>query len=157
MLKTIHLIKKKPELTFEEFKRYWLEEHAKIVKKLPGLKRYVINIVTECLSEYRPYDGVAELDFEDEESFKKAMESPVGQATKEDLLNFAEYADVLFVEEKVIKKPRAKPVKPKKKPKPKKKKVKARKAVKRKPRKKAKKKVAKKKAKARKRKTRRKR
>lgn len=120
MLKTIHLVKKKPELTFEDFRKYWLEEHVKIAKKLPGLKRYVINIVTKCLSEYRPYDGIAELDFEDEESFKKAMESPVGQAVREDLLNFAENADILLVEEKVVKKPRAKPAKPKKKAKRKK-------------------------------------
>ena len=157
MLKTIHLIKKKPELTFEDFRKYLFEEHAKIAKKLPGLKRYVINVVTECLSEYRPYDGVAELDFEDEERFKKAMESPVGQATKEDFLNFAENVDILLVEEKVVKKPRAKPAKPKKKPK--KKKVKARKKVRKAVKKKAvRKKAKRKKAKPRKRrKTRRKR
>lgn len=140
MLKTIHLVKKLPELSFEEFKRYWLEEHTKLSKKIPGVKRYVINIVTGGPGEERPYDSVAEMDFEDEEAYRKAFETPEAQVAVEDAKNFAERIDVLFVEEHVIKKPRAKPAKPKKK-------KKARKA---KAKKKARKKAARKKAKAKK-------
>ncbi|RLG04445.1 MAG: hypothetical protein DRN61_03050 [Thaumarchaeota archaeon] len=130
MLKTIHLVKKLPDLSFEEFKRYWLEEHIKYSKKIPGVKRYVINIVTGGPGE-KPYDGVAELDFESEEAFWKAYETPDAKEAVEDAKKFTERIDVLFVEEHVVKKPRAKP---------KKKKVK-RKA--RKPRKKAKKRARK--------------
>jgi len=139
MLKTIHLVKKKPELSFEEFKHYWLEEHVKLCKKLPGLKRYVVNMVIGSYTESRPYDGVAELDFEDEESFEKALGSPEGQVAVEHIKNFAEYVDILYAQERVVKKPRAKLTRPKKK------KPKIRKKAKKKVRKPAKKRVKRKK------------
>lgn len=80
--------------------------------------------------EERPCDGIAELEFDDEESFLKAMESPEGKAAAEDLMNIAEKVDVVFLEEKVLKKPRAKPAKKKVSRKPKK--VKRKKTAKRK-------------------------
>lgn len=106
MLKTIHLVKKLPGLSFEEFKRYWLEEHTKYSRRIPGVKRYVINIVTGGPGE-RPYDGVAELDFESEEAYWKAFETPEAKEAVEDAKKFAERIDVLFVEEHVIKRARA--------------------------------------------------
>ncbi|MCD6126415.1 MAG: EthD family reductase [Thaumarchaeota archaeon] len=132
MLKAICLIRKKPELSFQDFREYLLKTHApNYGKKLPGLKRYVVNIVTGgYMLEERPCDGIAELEFADEESFLKAMESPEGRAAAEDLMNVAEKVDVVFLEEKVVKKPRPKPAK--KKVAKKAKKVKRKKAAKRK-------------------------
>ena len=132
MLKAICLIRKKPELSFQDFREYLLKNHApNYGKKLPGLKRYVVNIVTGgYMLEERPCDGIAELEFADEESFLKAMESPEGRAAAEDLMNVAEKVDVVFLEEKVVKKPRPKPAK--KKVAKKAKKVKRKKAAKRK-------------------------
>jgi len=154
MLKAICLIRKKPELSFQDFREYLLKTHApNYGKKLPGLKRYVVNIVTGgYMLEERPCDGIAELEFADEESFLKAMESPEGRAAAEDLMNVAEKVDVIFLEEKVVKKPRPKPAK--KKVAKKAKKVKRKKAKKVKRKKAAKRKVkakrrAKKKAKKR--------
>jgi len=147
MLKAICLIRKKPELSFQDFREYLLKNHApNYGKKLPGLKSYTVSIVTGgYMLEERPCDGIEELEFDDEESFLKAMESPEGRAAAEDLMNVAEKVDIVFLEEKVVKKPRAKPAKKK----PAKKKVaKKPKKVKRK---KAVKKTAKRKVKAKKR------
>jgi len=154
MLKAVYLIKKKPELSFQDFREYLLKTHApNYGKKLPGLKSYTVNIVTGgYMLEERPCDGIEELEFDDEESFLKAMESPEGRAAAEDLMNVAEKVDVVFLEEKVVKKPRAKPAK--KKPVKKPKKVRRKKAVKKKTAKrkvKAKKKAGKKRARKRKR------
>jgi len=159
MLKAIYLIKKKPEISFQDFREYLLKTHApNYGKKLPGLKSYTVNIVTGgYMLEERPCDGIEELEFDDEESFVKAMESPEGRAASEDLMNVAEKVDIVFLEEKVVKKPRAKPAK--KKPAKKKvtrkpKKVKRKKAVKKKTTKrkaKVKKKAGKKRARKRKR------
>ena len=148
MLKAVYLIKKKPELSFQDFREYLLKTHApNYGKKLPGLKSYTVNIVTGgYMLEERPCDGVEELEFDDKESFLKAMESPEGRAAAEDLMNVAEKVDIVFLEEKVVKRPRAKPAK--KKP-AKKKAVKKPKKVKRK--KVAKKKAAKRKVRAKKR------
>jgi len=115
MLKAVYLIKKKPELSFQDFREYLLKTHApNYGKKLPGLKSYTVNIVTGgYMLEERPCDGIEELEFDDEESFLKAMESPEGRAAAEDLMNVAEKVDIVFLEEKVVKKPRAKPAKKK--------------------------------------------
>jgi len=132
MLKAICLIRKKPELSFQDFREYLLKNHApNYGKKLPGLKSYTVSIVTGgYMLEERPCDGIEELEFDDEESFLKAMESPEGRAAAEDLMNVAEKVDIVFLEEKVVKKPRAKPAKKKAAKKPKK--VKRKKAVKKK-------------------------
>ena len=150
MLKAVYLIKKKPELSFQDFREHLLKTHApNYGKKLPGLKSYTVNIVTGgYMLEERPCDGIEELEFDDKESFLKAMESPEGRAAAEDLMNVAEKVDIVFLEEKVVKRPRAKPAK--KKP-AKKKAVKKPKKVKRK--KAAKKKKVKAKKKARKKRT----
>ena len=137
MLKAICLIRKKPELSFQDFREYLLKNHApNYGKKLPGLKSYTVNIVTGgYMLEERPCDGIEELEFDDEESFLKAMESPEGRAAAEDLMNVAEKVDIVFLEEKVVKKPRAKPAKKKpakKKAAKKPKKVRRKKAVKKK-------------------------
>jgi len=138
MLKAVYLIRKKPELSFQDFREYLLKTHApNYGKKLPGLKSYTVNIVTGgYMLEERPCDGIEELEFDDKESFLKALESPVGRAAVEDLMNVAEKVDIVFLEEKVVKKPRAKPAK--KKP--------AKKKVAKKPRKVKRKKAVKKKA-----------
>ena len=103
---------------------------------MPGLKSYTVNIVTGgYMLEERPCDGIEELEFDDKESFLKAMESPEGRAAAEDLMNVAEKVDIVFLEEKVVKKPRAKPAKKKpakKKVAKKPKKVKRKRAVKKK-------------------------
>jgi len=150
MLKAVYLIRKKPELSFQDFREYLLKTHApNYGKKLPGLKSYTVNIVTGgYMLEERPCDGIEELEFDDKESFLKAMESPEGRAAAEDLMNVAEKVDIVFLEEKVVKRPRAKPAK--KKP-AKKKAVKKPKKVKRK--KAARKKKVKAKKKARKKRT----
>ena len=137
MLKAVYLIRKKPELSFQDFREYLLKTHApNYGKKLPGLKSYTVNIVTGgYMLEERPCDGIEELEFDDKESFVKAMESPEGRAAAEDLMNIAEKVDIVFLEEKVVKKPRAKPAKKKpakKKVAKKPKKVKRKKAVKKK-------------------------
>ena len=159
MLKAVYLIRKKPELSFQDFREYLLKTHApNYGKKLPGLKSYTVNIVTGgYMLEERPCDGIEEFEFDDKESFLKAMESPEGRAAAEDLMNVAEKVDIVFLEEKVVKRPRAKPAKKKpakkkavKKPKKmKRKKVAKKKAAKRKVR--AKKKAGKKRARRRKR------
>ena len=41
MVKLIYCITRKPELSVEEFQRYWRETHAPIAARIPGVRRYV--------------------------------------------------------------------------------------------------------------------
>src|ERR1700694_3686509 len=65
-------VKRKPSMTDEAFKDYYLTKHAPAVRAFPEIKRYVVNYVVRSLTPERsPYDSVAELWFEDEESLRR--------------------------------------------------------------------------------------
>lgn len=63
MFKIVAVIKKKPELSREEFLHHWNVEHPLYVRKLPGIRRYLQNPAIEHKKQW-PYDGVAELYFD---------------------------------------------------------------------------------------------
>ena len=46
MIKLIALLKAKPGISREEFKRLWVDNHTKISKQIPGILGYRINIAT---------------------------------------------------------------------------------------------------------------
>ena len=76
MMKKIVFVRRKRGLSKEEFGDHWLKEHADFFRSLPGVKRYVINIVTQPLEPGGiPYDGIAELWYENEEDFRMTENS----------------------------------------------------------------------------------
>ena len=64
-------VKRKKNMSRERFERYWLNEHAGFFRNLPGIKKYVINIVQPSGSNESPYDGVAELWYDSRESMER--------------------------------------------------------------------------------------
>jgi uncharacterized protein (TIGR02118 family) len=102
MFKLITLLTKKQAMSDEEFARYLLEAHAALAKKMPGLRRYVLNIVQRPPNREPEYHGVAELWFDDRGSMKKAFSSPEGELTEKDAMKFASRTTTLFIEEHEI-------------------------------------------------------
>ena len=107
MIKAIVLIKRRPEMSVEEFQRYWREEHPKVVTKLPGIRRYVQSHVTS--SAYQggrepAYDGLAEVWFDDWEALRASGQGPAWQAVLADESKFINPAGrtLLVTEEHVI-------------------------------------------------------
>jgi uncharacterized protein (TIGR02118 family) len=108
MVKLIYCISKKPELSVEEFQRYWRDVHGPIAGRIPGLQRYVqCHVVPELYD--RPtlpaFDGAAELWFEDLDAMRAAMQSPEVQAALEDEKNFIDHtrvASFVTIEKPVI-------------------------------------------------------
>jgi len=49
------LLIKNDNLTDEEFTRYWLHIHAPLVKKMPGVRKYVVNVVKKPLNREPDY------------------------------------------------------------------------------------------------------
>lgn len=96
MVKLIYCISKKPELTVEEFQRYWHETHGPIAGKIPGLRRYVQSHVLPELygRQTPPFDGAAELWFDDLDAMRAAMQSPEVRAAMEDEKNFIDHSRV---------------------------------------------------------------
>lgn len=77
------LLRRRPELSHEQFADHWLRVHAPLVlEHFPGLLRYVTNVVDERVSESGgDWDGVAELRFA---SGREAAGTPQGRAAVEE-------------------------------------------------------------------------
>ena len=89
-------------MTKEAFNNYWLKVHAPLVKKLPGIIRYVQNRIIQNGDPESQVDGYVELWFESLAAFEKAFESPAGQKLRQDDKNFIGSIHMMFVEEHVI-------------------------------------------------------
>jgi len=96
------LLKKKTEFSDDEFARYWLEMHAPLAKKMPGLRRYVVNVVKRPPNREPDYHGVVELWFDDQASMKKAFSSPEGAATQKDTGAFTSGLTTMYIDEHLI-------------------------------------------------------
>jgi uncharacterized protein (TIGR02118 family) len=102
MFKLIILLTKKQAMEDDAFTRYLLQVHAPLAKKMPGLRKYVVNIVQKPPSKEPDYHGVVELWFDDRGSMKKAFSSPEGEDTQKDTEEFTSRTITLFIDEHEI-------------------------------------------------------
>ena len=92
-------------MTDDDFHRYWKDRHGPIAARIPGLRRYVQSHAHAVSREMWPgsYDGVAEIWFDDLESFRSAMDTPEVAAALEDEKNFIDHSRVaLFLTEEHV-------------------------------------------------------
>ena len=103
MIKMVAFVKKRRELSREEFIRLWVEEHTKLSSIL-GMKGYRINVNLEPQPDGNrpPYDGSAEMWWEDEASMLAALSSEAGQVAGADTERFAESVEFAYTEEFVV-------------------------------------------------------
>jgi uncharacterized protein (TIGR02118 family) len=90
-VKAMTFFHKKPDMPLEEFYDYWLNVHAPLVHRTPGLIRYVQNhVLPETVTKLKPiFDGVAELWWPDMASFQNARNSPeLAKEQMKDSVNF---------------------------------------------------------------------
>ena len=105
MFKAVFLVHRHPDLSKEEFSRYWREQHAPVGSTLPGLRKYVQNHSTTAPDgSGAPYDGFVEVWFDDRKAFESAMGSPEAEIVNADLANFVDVDRMqpFFVEEVVV-------------------------------------------------------
>jgi uncharacterized protein (TIGR02118 family) len=104
MVKAIYLIRRKPELSREDFHRYWREVHGAIAARIPGLRRYV-----QCHAIIRDgdgdaFDGAAEAWFDDMDAVRRAVASPEYAAARADEARFIdlERTSLILTEEVTV-------------------------------------------------------
>jgi uncharacterized protein (TIGR02118 family) len=95
------LIKKQEGISFEEYRRYFMETHLPYVRAIPGLRGYKINF-RQPDDEEAPYDGISEFWFDDRAAFDRAMASAETQATLADAAKFLMPPQILLVDERVV-------------------------------------------------------
>jgi uncharacterized protein (TIGR02118 family) len=105
MVKVHIWLRKKEGMSDQEFREYWLNRHAPISRD--GYERlvgYSVALVTRVPEgQEKPYDGVAELSWEDREGFSADMKSDAARRATEDLNSFTSAFGLLFIEEIVVK------------------------------------------------------
>ncbi len=97
MIKVCELVQRRPGMTVEEFQVHWRDVHGPIVAAIPGLRRYVQS--HPLLGGYRrgplPYDGLAELWFDDKEALRSIATTDAFAAAKVDEPNFIDTASLI--------------------------------------------------------------
>ncbi len=97
MIKLVFVIRRREELSLEEFHRYWLEEHGPLARKLLeplGARRYVqthtldtdLNVrLAATRGTAEAYDGLAEVWWDSLDALRAAASSEAGQSANETL------------------------------------------------------------------------
>src|SRR5260221_13230628 len=108
MIKTISLLTRKDGLTHAQFMKHWVEIHAPLAHAVPGLRRYVQSHITgerrraDIPASGFDIDGVAELWYDDQAAFDRAMASPEAKRLHDDGALFIGRIKTMIVEEKEI-------------------------------------------------------
>ena len=107
MLKACTLIRRKPNMSVEEFQTYWRFTHAEVVRQLPHVKRYVQS--HPLIGGYRKgdliYDGLAEIWVDDTNSLREMAPTDAYRNVVADEENFIDRQSLTLIltEEHVIK------------------------------------------------------
>lgn len=106
VIKVMFVARRRADMSSEDFRTYWLTTHAELMKKVPGLQRYVISLAADPSSVdevERPFDGFAEVGYADASAMRRAMESAEAKAMLADEDNlFDRSASVRLVVEDVV-------------------------------------------------------
>ena len=84
MFKAMILLKRNEDLDYAAFKKHWLENHAALVRQLPGIRKAVFNFSDQ--NGEAEIDAVSELWFDSEQAFIDAYASDIGKQVAEDSL-----------------------------------------------------------------------
>jgi uncharacterized protein (TIGR02118 family) len=82
MQRVVIYLKRRTDLPQPPFFDWWLGRHRALAEQLPGLRRYIISLAADA--QDGPFDGMAELWFDDPASADAAFASPAGQAARAD-------------------------------------------------------------------------
>jgi len=84
MFKVMIGLERREDLTPEQFREWWLTEHAPLARSLPGVRRIRFNVM-----EAGPFDGIAELWFDSAEAMTAAYATEAGERAAADSLAHA--------------------------------------------------------------------
>jgi len=91
MLKFVYVVRRRPDVSPEAFRKYWLEQHGPLVRKMApalGARRYVQShtldtpfnqLAQQMRGTQPPYDGLTELWWDSLEDLVAASQTPEGQ------------------------------------------------------------------------------
>jgi uncharacterized protein (TIGR02118 family) len=79
----------------EGFERHYRDVHVPLVKKLAGLRRYTLSSNATAVRAGHSYYFIAELDWDDLDSLRRAFGSAQGQAAGNDVANLTAFGSTI--------------------------------------------------------------
>lgn len=103
MIKLIALVRKRPDMGRDAFADYWLNVHAPLAAVIPGMRGYRINLAQDAGDMLAsPYDGSAEIWFDDRMAMQVGLASAQGMIAGDDTAHFAAGIEFLVTQETVV-------------------------------------------------------
>jgi uncharacterized protein (TIGR02118 family) len=108
MIKIVGLLTRKDGTSHEDFVRHWFDIHGPLAHAVPGIRRYVQSHIVGTRT--RPdiqetgvqIDGIAELWYDDLESFQRAAATPEMKALTDDGALFIGQIKTYVIDERQI-------------------------------------------------------
>jgi uncharacterized protein (TIGR02118 family) len=100
MQRVVIYLQRRADLTQPAFFDWWLGQHKALAEQLPGLRQYTISLAAEAPDG--PFDGIAELWFDDLPAAEAAFASSAGQAARADADAHAARRELLTLTEHTI-------------------------------------------------------
>ena len=101
--KRLGILRKREDMTHQQFVDHWMGTHAQLCLKLPNMRRYSVNLVDRERFPKFGYDGFSELWFDSEEDMVASFASPEGKTLLADLPNFTSAIDpIISVETQML-------------------------------------------------------
>lgn len=100
MIKAVTTFKRRPDLSVQAFRRHWQTDHAALVTKLPGLRRYVQDHAHDSAytkGREPAFDGIAETWFDDTDAMRAVAASEAYAAVRADEPNFIDTAGMAML------------------------------------------------------------
>jgi uncharacterized protein (TIGR02118 family) len=97
MYRIMSFLKRRPDLERPAFFDWWLNHHAPLVIKIPGLKRYRISLA--AVPQDSTFDGVAELWFDDAAALAQGFAGEAGKMARADGTEHTTRIERLHVQE----------------------------------------------------------
>jgi uncharacterized protein (TIGR02118 family) len=101
MLKIISLLKRKPDMSFEDFEGWAQDRHPKLAMALPGLRAYRMNTLVPSSAD-SPYDAASEMWFDNEAGRVAAFASEAGKAAAADAIGHCSSRTHLLLNEHIL-------------------------------------------------------
>jgi uncharacterized protein (TIGR02118 family) len=97
MIKAIGTAYRRDDFSVKDFIKYWMDVHAPISAKAPGLRGYVVSEVVRKTRGGLEADAFVEQWFDDEAAMEKAMNSPEVAVAWADVPNYAKTTGTFWV------------------------------------------------------------
>ncbi len=98
-MRLIAFVKRRPDLSREEFLTYWRDTHGPLIRDTPELRRHLVRYEQHPAheSDRSGYDGVAVQEFESWDDFIAMISGPAGELMRADEANFLDSSSIEVV------------------------------------------------------------